>query len=72
MKRYDFFYYIINNDNFAKNIYIIQQKAQNIPKKEKISYVKNYMEKKSFLENMDSKLEDAITNSFAFEEYDDY
>lgn len=72
MKRYDFFYYIINNDNFAKNIYIIQQKAQNIPKKEKISYVKNYMEKKSFLENMDSKLEDAITNFFAFEEYDDY
>jgi len=72
LKRYDFFYYIINNDNFAKNIYIIQQKAQNIPKKEKISYVKNYMEKKSFLENMDSKLEDAITNFFAFEEYDDY
>ena len=72
MKRYDFFYYIINNDNFSKNIYIIQQKAQNIPKKEKISYVKNYMEKKSFLENMDSKLEDAITNFFAFEEYDDY
>ena len=71
MKRCYLFYYVINNENFAKIIYTIQQ-SQNIHKKEKISYVKNYMEKKSFLENMDSKLDDAITNFFAFEEYDDY